>query len=77
MRRVALRAERLGTGSGHVYTLDYQGIDRAGDSASCLTTVVVPHDRGSQRQADGPSVCVYAESAANNFGPIEVLDFSR
>jgi len=44
-----LRAERLGTGSGRVYTLSYQGMDKAGNSASCAPTVVVPHDRGRQQ----------------------------
>jgi hypothetical protein len=40
-----LRAERLGSGSGRVYTLVYVGMDRAGNSAVCTTTVTVPHDR--------------------------------
>ena len=41
-----LRAERLGTGTGRVYTFTYQGSDRAGNSATCRTSVAVPHDQG-------------------------------
>ncbi|HEX7961459.1 MAG TPA: hypothetical protein VF493_16165, partial [Terriglobales bacterium] len=41
-----LRAERLGSGTGRIYTLTYSGTDRAGNSASCTTTVSVPHDQG-------------------------------
>jgi hypothetical protein len=37
-----LRAERAGAGSGRVYTLTYQVIDVAGNTALCATTVVVP-----------------------------------
>jgi len=41
-----LRAERLGAGTGRVYTFVYNGTDRAGNSATCRTNVVVPHDQG-------------------------------
>jgi hypothetical protein len=41
-----LRAQRLGSGSGRVYTFTYSGSDRAGNTASCGTTVSVPHDQG-------------------------------
>jgi len=41
-----LRASRLGSGSGRTYTLTYMASDRAGNTASCRTTVVVPHDKG-------------------------------
>ncbi len=40
-----LRAERSGTGSGRTYTLTYQGVDAAGNSATCATRVTVPHDQ--------------------------------
>ena len=40
-----LRADRFGGGSGRVYTLTYQGVDIAGNSALCSTTVTVPHDQ--------------------------------
>src|SRR5262249_35156549 len=42
-----LRAERLGSGNGRVYTFTYRGMDRAGNSAICSTTVSVPHDQGN------------------------------
>jgi len=41
-----LQAERLGSGSGRVYTLTYKGTDKAGNSTTCNTTVTVPHDQG-------------------------------
>ncbi|HWC19481.1 MAG TPA: hypothetical protein VG498_20885 [Terriglobales bacterium] len=41
-----LREERLGTGTGRVYTFVFNGTDRAGNSATCTTNVVVPHDQG-------------------------------
>ena len=41
-----LQASRLGTGKGRIYTLTYKGIDKAGNTASCSTTVSVPHDQG-------------------------------
>jgi uncharacterized repeat protein (TIGR01451 family) len=42
--RGKLRAERSGRGKGRVYTLKYQGIDRAGNVATTSVTVVVPRD---------------------------------
>lgn len=42
-----LRSQRLGSGTGRVYTLTYSGSDRAGNTASCTTTVTVPHDHGT------------------------------
>jgi hypothetical protein len=41
-----LRAERSGSGNGRIYTLSYQGADRAGNTATCAATVTVPHDQG-------------------------------
>jgi hypothetical protein len=41
-----LRAQRSGSGTGRVYTFTYSGADRAGNTASCTTTVSVPHDQG-------------------------------
>lgn len=40
-----LRASRAGSGNGRVYTLTYEGVDNAGNDATCSATVVVPHDR--------------------------------
>jgi hypothetical protein len=42
----SLKADRLGTGSGRVYSLTYQGSDNAGNTALCVATVTVPHDQG-------------------------------
>lgn len=39
-----LLADRDGSDSGRVYTLVYVGTDQAGNSASCSTTIAVPHD---------------------------------
>ena len=41
-----LRAQRLGAGSGRIYTFTYSGNDRAGNSASCTANVTVPYDQG-------------------------------
>lgn len=41
-----LRAERLGQGTGRVYTFTYLGFDRAGNEAVCAPVVTVPHDKG-------------------------------
>lgn len=43
--RGRLRAERAGGGTGRIYSLGYQGADRAGNSATCTVPVLVPHDR--------------------------------
>ena len=42
----SLRAERADTGQGRVYTLTFMGTDSAKNSATCVTTVKVPHDQG-------------------------------
>lgn len=42
-----LVAERDGNGAGRIYTLVYLGADQAGNTASCSTTVTVPHDQES------------------------------
>jgi hypothetical protein len=39
-----LRAERLGTGTGRVYTISVQCTDPSGNSSTKTTTVTVPHD---------------------------------
>jgi hypothetical protein len=41
-----LRAERSGNGTGRVYALTYEGADTAGNTVTCVTTVIVPHDKG-------------------------------
>jgi hypothetical protein len=42
-----LRATRLGTGTGRVYTLTYEGSDAAGNTATCTIDVTVAHDQGN------------------------------
>jgi len=39
-----LRAERAGGGTGRVYTLKYVAADKAGNTTSCTTNILVPHD---------------------------------
>jgi hypothetical protein len=41
-----VRAERSGTGTGRIYTANYQVTDAAGNMAVCSATISVPHDRG-------------------------------
>jgi hypothetical protein len=40
-----LRAERSGSGTGRIYTLTYTGYDVAGNGATCITAVTVPHNK--------------------------------
>jgi microsomal dipeptidase-like Zn-dependent dipeptidase len=40
-----LRAERAGPLTARVYSLLYEGRDKAGNAATCTTTVTVPHDQ--------------------------------
>ena len=44
---VQLRADRLGTGGGRVYTLTATANDSAGNTATMTATCTVPHDRRS------------------------------
>jgi hypothetical protein len=41
-----LRAERLGSGDGRVYTITYEVTDTCGNSTIASATVTVPHDKG-------------------------------
>jgi len=43
-----LRATRLGSGTGRVYSFLYSGQDKADNTAKCSATVAVPHDQGHQ-----------------------------
>ena len=43
---IQLRAERLGTGTGRIYTLTATASDLAGNTTTVKTTVIVPHDQG-------------------------------
>ena len=42
---IFLRAERAGNSSGRVYTLTYMATDCAGNTATAIGTVTVPHDQ--------------------------------
>lgn len=44
--RVMLRSERSGSGNGRIYTVTISCADAAGNEASDIVTVSVPHDRG-------------------------------
>lgn len=44
-RRVQLRADRLGTGAGRVYTITSTAADAAGNVMNAISTCVVPHDQ--------------------------------
>ena len=44
---VQLRAERLGDGTGRIYTLMATVKNKAGTSASATATCTVPHDQGN------------------------------
>ena len=41
----ALRADRLATGNGRVYTITFTATDKAGNVTTKLVTVTVPHDQ--------------------------------
>jgi len=45
-RFVLLRADRLGNGTGRVYTLTSTASDVAGNSTTAVSTCTVPHDQG-------------------------------
>ena len=45
-RIISLRAERLGTGTGRIYTVTATATDRAGNATTSATSCVVPHDKG-------------------------------
>jgi hypothetical protein len=47
-----LRAERSEHGAARIYTLTYQGLDLAGNAATCSATVTVPHDRREHERKD-------------------------
>jgi hypothetical protein len=44
---VQVRADRLGTGNGRVYTVAARAMDVAGNTANATGTCIVPHDQGS------------------------------
>jgi hypothetical protein len=44
-----LRAERLGGGSGRIYTITVQCTDENGNNATGTVVVTVPHDKGKKK----------------------------
>jgi hypothetical protein len=46
---VDLRAERMGTSSGRVYTVNISCSDKLGLSSTAMTTVTVAHDQGKHK----------------------------
>jgi len=44
-RTVALRAERLGTGTDRVYTITASAVDNAGNATSAVASCTVPHNQ--------------------------------
>ena len=49
-----LRAERLGGGTGRIYTITYKASDASGNSANATATVTVPHNMSKQIAFDSP-----------------------
>jgi hypothetical protein len=49
---IQLQADRLGTGTGRVYTLNATASDLAGNTATMTSTCTVPHDQGSNVSSD-------------------------
>ena len=50
---VDLRAERLGHGSGRIYTITVQCTDSSNNSSTSTVTVTVPHDKGHRNGHGG------------------------
>jgi hypothetical protein len=46
---VQLRAERLGNGSGRIYTITITASDASGNTATATVEVTVPHDKGKKK----------------------------
>ena len=48
VHHVQLRADRLGSGSGRVYTVTVTSTDQSGNSSSQAITISVPHNQGKK-----------------------------
>ncbi len=46
---IYLKAERAGTGLGRIYTITYQAVDAAGNTATSSATVTVPHNQAGSK----------------------------
>jgi hypothetical protein len=62
-RSIDLRAERLGSGNGRVYSVYLSVSDSAGNKADTVYTVSVPHNRKRHARDDGPVYTVINECA--------------
>jgi len=72
-----LRAERLGRGTGRIYTIIYKATDAAGNSSLAEATVNVPHDLG-KRVADSdeyfmPETIQFFQNYPNPFNPTTTI----
>jgi hypothetical protein len=47
--QIFLRADRLGSGSGRVYTLLFKATNASGNSSTATATVSVPHDKSDKK----------------------------
>jgi hypothetical protein len=74
-----LRAKRLGTGNGRVYTVTYTATDASGNSAIASATVTVPHDMGAGNSrfydAPIPDRVVLGENYPNPFNPTTMIAY--
>ena len=61
-KSVQLRAERLGSGNGRVYTITFKVTDASGNFVTAIGKVTVPHDQGNGNTAidDGPAYTVFS-----------------
>lgn len=50
-RSFLLRAERMGGGTGRIYTATYNATDAAGNSTDGVVEILVPHDQGDMKAA--------------------------
>ena len=50
-RTFLLRAERMGGGSGRIYTATYNATDASGNSTDGVVEILVPHDQGDMKAA--------------------------
>lgn len=51
---VSLRAERQGKGNGRIYTVYFEAVDQAGNTAQAFCKVGVPHEKKDTPVDDGP-----------------------
>ena len=71
-----LRAKRLGTGTGRVYTVTYTATDASGNTTNATATVTVPHDMGKQGVAqDVPVRFLLTQNYPNPFNPTTVIAY--